>query len=272
MDHADNVSHFRERATASSAAKSWSDEEWLIRVRLAACYRIIAKLGWGEMIFNHITMRLPGPETRFLINAFGLLPQEVTASSLVKIDLDGNVVEPGPWPVNQAGFVIHSAIHAARADAHCIMHTHTTAGMAIAQQCQGLIPGNFYSALMYNKVGYHDFEGSVVYDAEKPRLVANLGTHNLLILRNHGLLACGPTIDQAFFQMWLLQRACEAQLAAQAAGVPLTPIAPSVLNVHDGAVKQTIKDGDGDDIPALAKAVFDAMVREIDRSDDSYKN
>jgi ribulose-5-phosphate 4-epimerase/fuculose-1-phosphate aldolase len=248
----------------------WSEEEWRLRVELAACYRVIARLGWGEMIFNHITLRLPGPEVRFLINAFGLLPQEVTASSLVKIDLDGAIVEPGPWPVNQAGFVIHSAIHAARPDAHCIMHTHTTAGMAVAQQRDGLVPGNFYSGLLYNKVGYHDFEGSVVYDEEKPRLVANLGRHNLLILRNHGLLACGRTVDQAFFQMWLLQRACEAQIAAQSTGVPLIPIPDAVLGVHDGAVKQTIKDGGGDDMPALAKAVFASMVRELDRVDRSY--
>ena len=250
-----------------------SDEEWQVRVRLAACYRIIAHLGWGEMIFNHITMRLPGPRTHFLINAFGLLPQEVTASSLVKIDLEGNVVDPGPWPVNRAGFVIHSALHAARADAHCIIHTHTTAGMAVAQQRDGLVPGNFYSALMYNRVGYHDFEGSVVNEDEKPRLVASLGAKNLLILRNHGLMACGPTIDEAFFNMWLLQRACEAQIAAQMTGAPLIPISNSVLGAHDGAVKQTIKkDTDEDDMPALAKAVFTAMMREVDRADGSYMN
>jgi ribulose-5-phosphate 4-epimerase/fuculose-1-phosphate aldolase len=248
----------------------WSEEEWRLRVELAACYRTIARLGWGELIFNHITLRLPGPDVRFLINAFGLLPQEVTASSLVKIDLDGNVVEPSPWPVNQAGFVIHSAIHAARPDAHCVMHTHTTAGMAVAQQRDGLIPGNFYSGLLYSRVGYHDFEGSVVYDAEKPRLVASLGRCNLLILRNHGLIACGPTVGQTFFQMWLLQRACEAQIAAQSTGVPLIPIPEAVLGAHAGAVKQTIKDGDGDDMPALAKAVFAAMVRELDRVDRSY--
>ena len=247
-----------------------SDDEQRIRVRLAACYRIIARMGWGEMIFNHITMRLPGPDIHFLINAFGLLPQEVTASSLVKIDLEGNIVDPGPWPVNRAGFVIHSAIHEARADAHCIIHTHTNAGMAVAQQRDGLVPGNFYSGLMYSRVGYHDFEGSVVYADEKPRLVASLGSKNLLILRNHGLLACGPTIDEAFFNMWLLQRACEAQIAAQATGVPLIPISHNVLGAHDDAVKKTIKDGDGDDMQALAGAVFGAMVREIDRVDRSY--
>jgi ribulose-5-phosphate 4-epimerase/fuculose-1-phosphate aldolase len=247
-----------------------TDDEWRIRVQLAACYRIVARLGWGEMIFNHITMRLPGPETHFLINAFGLLPQEVTASSLIKIDLDGNAIDPGPWPVNRAGFVIHSALHAARADAHCIIHTHTTAGMAVAQQRDGLIPGNFYSAFMHRRVGYHDFEGSVVHEAEKPRLVASLGDRNALILRNHGLMTCGPTIDQAFFTMWLLQRACEAQIAAQATGVPLIPIPPAVLGVHEGAVKQTIKDGGDDDMPALARAVFAAMVRELERERADY--
>ncbi len=246
------------------------EREWDIRVRLAACYRIVARLGWGEMIFNHITMRLPGPETRFLINAFGLQPQEVTASSLVKIDLDGEIVEPTPFPVNRAGFVIHSAIHAARDDAHCVIHTHTNAGMAVAQQRDGLIPGNFYSALMVGRVGYHDFEGSVTRDDEKPRLVANLGRRNALILRNHGLIACGPTIDEAFFTMWLLQRACEAQIAAQSTGVPLIPIADSVLAAHEAAARQTIKDGGDDDMPVLAHATFSAMVREIDRDGADY--
>jgi ribulose-5-phosphate 4-epimerase/fuculose-1-phosphate aldolase len=258
------------RIGSVSSGSHYSDEEWRLRVRLAACYRIIAKLGWGELIFNHITMRLPGPQVHFLINAFGLLPQEVTASSLVKIDLYGNVVDPGPWPVNKAGFVIHSAIHAARPDAHCIIHTHTTAGMAVAQQKDGLLPGNFYSALIFRNVGYHDFEGSVVYDDEKPRLVANLGARDILILRNHGLLACGRTIDAAFFNMWLLQRACEAQIAAQSTGVPLTPISAAVLGVHEGAVKQTIKEGGEDDMSALAKLVFDAMIRDIDRDEASY--
>jgi ribulose-5-phosphate 4-epimerase/fuculose-1-phosphate aldolase len=247
-----------------------TDDEWRIRVQLAACYRIVARLGWGEMIFNHITMRLPGPETHFLINAFGLLPQEVTASSLIRIDLDGAPIDPGPWPVNRAGFVIHSALHAARADAHCIIHTHTTAGMAVAQQRDGLIPGNFYSALMHSRVGYHDFEGSVVHAAEKPRLVASLGDRNALILRNHGLIACGPTIDEALLTMWLLQRACEAQIAAQATGVPLIAIPPAVLGAHEGAVRQTIKDGADDDMPALARALFTALTRDLDRDGADY--
>ena len=153
-----------------------SREEWDARVELAACYRIFEMLGWTEMIFNHITLRVPGPQRHFLINPYGLWYREVTASNLVKIDLDGNLICPSEWPINRAGFVIHSAIHAARDDAHCIMHTHTTARMAIACQRDGLAPDNFYSALMYGQVAYHAFEGVTVRDDEKARLVHSSAT------------------------------------------------------------------------------------------------
>ena len=206
-----------------------SREEWDSRVELAACYRIFDLLGWTEMIFNHITLRVPGPERHFLINPYGLWYREVTASNLVKVDLEGNLIGASEWPVNRAGFVIHSAIHAAREDAHCIMHTHTTAGMAIACQRDGLASDNFYSALIHGQVAYHDFEGVTVRDDEKPRLVRSLGDKSYMILRNHGLLVCGRTVPEALLRMWTIERACQVQCAAQATGRPLIELPDDVL-------------------------------------------
>ena len=195
-----------------------SPEEWELRVELAACYRIFDHLGWVEMIFNHITVRVPGPEHHFLINPFGLMYNEVTASNLLKIDVDGNVIGESDWPVNPAGFVIHSAIHANVPNAHCVMHTHTTAGMAVACKEAGLDWNNFYSAQIYNQVAYHDFEGITVEEGEKVRLLASMGDKRLMILRNHGLLAWGETVPEALVRLWTLQRACEVQIAAE--GIP----------------------------------------------------
>ena len=172
-------------------------EEWALRVQLAACYRIFDLLGWTEYIFNHITLRVPGPEKHFLINPFGLWYSEVTASNLVKIDLDGNTVGKSEYPVNKAGFVIHSAIHAVRPDAHCIMHTHTTAGVAVACQEQGITPNNFYGSQLHGRIAYHDFEGISVELDERPRLVKSLGDRNVMVLRNHGLLVCGGGVAEA---------------------------------------------------------------------------
>ena len=194
--------------------------EWQARVRLAACYRVFDHLGWTETIFNHITLRLPGSGERpaFLINPFGLNYDEVTPSNLIKIGLDGAPLEPTDHPVNRAGFVIHAAIHAARADAHCVMHTHTTAGMAVACKRRGLSHDDFYGAALAGDVAYHDFEGITVHDDEGPRLVASLGARRVLVLRNHGLLVVGSDVFNAFRWMWTLQRACEVQLAAGALG------------------------------------------------------
>ena len=242
-----------------------SREEWEARVQLAACYRIFDMLGWTEMIFNHITLRVPGPERHFLINPFGLWYREVTASNLVKIDLDGNPVGPSEWPVNRAGFVIHSAIHAAREDAHCIMHTHTTAGVAIACQRDGLAPDNFYSALIHGQVAYHDFEGVTVRDDEKPRLVRSLGDKNILILRNHGLLVCGRTIPEAFLRLWTIERACQIQQAAQATGQPLIALPADVLErtrrrrVNSSRASRPIRSS------------FTALLRRVDAIDQSYR-
>jgi ribulose-5-phosphate 4-epimerase/fuculose-1-phosphate aldolase len=217
---------------AQTLSVPFDDVERKHRIELAAFYRIVAMLGWDEYIFNHISLRLPGPDRHFLINPFGMLYDEVCASHLVRIDVDGNIVGKSPWSVNKAGFVIHSAIHAAREDAHCIIHTHTTAGMGVAQQEGGLLPTSFYSAALYDRLSYHDFEGSIVTAGEQVRLVESLGTNNYLILRNHGLLACGETVAAAFTAMFTLQRSCEIQLAAQAGGSPLVSILREVRDTH----------------------------------------
>jgi ribulose-5-phosphate 4-epimerase/fuculose-1-phosphate aldolase len=242
-----------------------SSEEWEARVQLAACYRIFDMLGWIEMIFNHITLRVPGPNRSFLINPFGLWYREVTASNLVKVDVDGNPLGHSEWPVNRAGFVIHSAIHAARPDAHCVMHTHTTAGMAIACQRDGLASDNFYAAMLHGHIAYHDFEGVTVHDDEKPRLVRSLGDKNILILRNHGLLACGRTVPEALLRLWTVQRACEIQHAAQSTGRPLIEIPAEVLERTAEAPRQ-LEPGEPTD-----RKLFAALLRRVDAIDQSYR-
>ncbi len=238
-------------------------EEWALRVELAACYRLFDYLGWTEMIFNHITARVPGPERHFLINPFGLHYSEVTASNLVKIDLDGKIVGHSGYPVNPAGFVIHSALHAAVPRAHCIMHTHTTAGMAVASSKRGLAPTNRYAASVLESVAYHDFEGPSVHDGEKDRLVADLGNKRALILRNHGLLVHGPTIPDAFVVLLKLERACEIQAATSTIDAGMTIPAEVMAISFDVA-----------DDPATTRGsqrIFDAMIRQVDKRDDSYK-
>jgi ribulose-5-phosphate 4-epimerase/fuculose-1-phosphate aldolase len=197
------------------------------RRELAACYRLFDHLGWSEAIFNHITLRVPGERggVAYLINPFGLHYGEVTADNLVKVDADG----AGDGPVNRAGFVIHGAIHAARGDAHCVMHTHTTAGSAVACKAGGLRHDNFYSAMLFGDVGYHDYEGVTTSLDERPRLVRSLGDKSHLILRNHGLLAVGATVAQAFHRLWTLQRACEIQLASDAGAGPNVAIPEDIL-------------------------------------------
>jgi ribulose-5-phosphate 4-epimerase/fuculose-1-phosphate aldolase len=207
-------------------------DELQARRELAACYRLFDHLGWAEMIFNHITLRLPGGTAgnpHYLINPFGLHYSEVTPENLVKIDVQGNKVDDSPHLVNQAGFVIHGAIHEAREDAHCVMHVHTTAGSAVSCKESGLRHDNFYSAMLYGQVAYHDYEGVTTGLGERPRLVASLGGRHTLILRNHGLLVTGETIAQAFQRLWTLQRACEIQLASDAGLGPNRQIPADVL-------------------------------------------
>jgi ribulose-5-phosphate 4-epimerase/fuculose-1-phosphate aldolase len=222
-------------------------------------------MGWSEMIFNHITVKIPGDEHHFLINPYGLHYSEVTASNLVKVDIDGNIVEETDYAVNPAGIVIHTAIHAARPDIHCITHTHTNAGMAVACSAEGLRNDNFYSALLHNRVAYHDFEGITVMDDEKPRLIANLGDKGLLILRNHGLLACGRTIPEAFMNLWSLERSCEIQVACDSTGRKIIPVRDEVLERSEQLMTmQTMGNPAGE-------LEFDAFVRIIDKIDTSYK-
>lgn len=227
-----------------------------LRRDLADCYRLFDWLGWSELIFNHITVRLPdreGANTEYLINPFGLHYAEVTPDNLVAIDLEGHLRPGETGQVNRAGFVIHSAIHAARSDAHCIMHVHTTAGSAVSCKEEGLRHDNFYSALMYGDVAYHDYEGVTTRLDEQPRLVASLGTRNHLILRNHGLLVVGPNIPTAFNRLWTLQRACEIQLASDAGAGPNRVIPEATLkNVPAMRVA-----GSGE----THRLIFDAMLR-----------
>lgn len=199
---------------------------------LAACYRLFDWLGWTELIFNHITLRVqtaPGATPEYLINPFGLHYAEVTPQNLVRIDLDGNPRDATGGQVNRAGFVIHSAIHGAREDAHCIMHVHTTAGCAVASKEEGLRHDNFYSAMLYDDVAYHDYEGVTTNLDEQPRLVRSLGSRNHMVLRNHGLLVVGPNIPTTFNRLWVLQRACEIQLAADAGRGANRAIPESIL-------------------------------------------
>ena len=233
------------------------------RVQLAACYRIFNHLGWTEMIFNHITLRVPGPEKFFLINPFGLHYSEITASSLLLIDTDGNPVRESKWPVNKAGFVIHSAIHGNVENAHCVMHTHTTTGMAVACLKEGLSPTNFYAAQLQGGVAYHDFEGITIEEGEKARLMASIGRKHAVILRNHGLLAWGPSVAEAYMTLWTLQRACDVQIAASSAGT-LNPIASEVF-------AQTVRES-GPGEKRTCDDVFAAMQRLVDAKDPSYRD
>ncbi|CAB3754064.1 class II aldolase/adducin family protein [Paraburkholderia solisilvae] len=252
-------------ASRRAPSVSHDSTEHALRVKLAGTYRIFAMLGWTELIYNHISVRVPGPDIHFLINPFGLHYTEVTASNLVKIDLDGRVVDGSPYPVNRAGFVIHSAIHRKVPDAHCVMHTHTTAGVAVACSQAGLENANFYSAQLHGMVAYHDFEGITVYADEGPRLVADLGDKALMILRNHGLLAVGSTIAQAFVRLWTLNRACEIQLAAATLGAP--------RGVSDDIAARSTRDAPQyDPRHGAGEDVLGALLRQIDRLDPSYRH
>jgi ribulose-5-phosphate 4-epimerase/fuculose-1-phosphate aldolase len=242
-----------------------TEAERKARVELAAAYRIFDMLGWSLLIFNHITLRVEGAEPRFLINPFGLHYSEITASNLVKIDLDGNILSDSRWPINPAGLAPHATVHRHIEKAHCVMHTHSTAGLAVACTKGGLSMTNFYSAQLYGKVTYHDFEGITVNSEEGPRMLASMAGKPILILRNHGLLAWGETLPQAFAHLWTVQRACEIQVAAKSLGDELIEIPQFVLEQATRVSLQfDPKYGAGVD-------VFNALVRQIDRHDQSYK-
>ena len=241
----------------------FTDAERAARVALAAAYRIFDLLGWTELIFNHITLRVPGPEKIFLINPFGLHYREVTASNLVAIDVDGNPVRPTQYPVNRAGFVIHSAIHRSIPEAHCVMHTHTTSGMAVACLKSGLSHDSFNGAQLYGRVAYHDFEGITVDEGEQSRMLSSIGDKRAVILRNHGLLAWGSNVPEAFMTLWTLQRACDVQVASAAMGA-MNPVSRAAF---EQAVRES---GPGEGV--VCDLVYAALVRQIDVNDPGYRD
>ena len=239
--------------------------EWDLRVQLAGAYRIADHLGWSELIYTHISARVPGRDHHFLINPYGLRFDEVTASNLVKIDLEGNPVTPQEHKANKAGFIIHSAVHAARRDAGCVWHMHTLAGMAVAGQEEGLLPVHMYSHNFHGRVSYHDFEGPSMRLDERTRLMQSLGPKNqAIILRNHGLLTLGETIPEAFIRFWRLNRACEIQLAAQNAKLRLP--APAVCEASYAMGEEFLVDQ-----APLGELEFNAILRKIEAKDASYK-
>ena len=244
-------------------------DEWAARVELAACYRIFAMLGWTEMIYNHITVRVPntasGDEKQFLINPFGLHYSEVTASNLVKINLKGDVLDGSKHRINPAGFVVHATLHDGLEGAHCVMHTHTTAGVAVACLQNGLMQTNFYSAQLHNMVAYHDFEGITIHADEGPRVLKSIGNKQAVILRNHGLLAWGSAVPKTFAILWTLQRACEIQLATFSMG-PAIPVAEEVAaRCTRDSLQFDVNHG------GAGKDVFDALMRQVDKLDASYR-
>jgi ribulose-5-phosphate 4-epimerase/fuculose-1-phosphate aldolase len=242
--------------------------ERALRIQLAAAYRIADHLGWSELIYTHISLRVPGPEHHFLINPYGLRFDEVTASNLVKIDMDGKPVGASAYKANEAGFVIHGAVHMAREDAQCVFHTHTLAGMAVSAQACGLLPVHMYSHNFHGKVGYHEFEGPAMNLGERERLVASLGQHPVLILRNHGLLTAGRTVPEAFLLMWRLERACQIQLAAQAGGALHLP--PEEVCAQSARMGDEFLTDRG--AVALGELEFAALERIIERKDPSYRD
>ena len=249
----------------ASVKSQISAAEWQTRVDLAACYRLIAMYGWDDLVFTHISARVPGSDGHFLINPYGMMFEEITASSLVKVDLQGNKVMDSPYPVNPAGFTIHSAVHEARHDVACVLHTHTRAGIAVSTQKNGLRPLSQASLFPLASVAYHDYEGVALNAEEKPRLVADLGNKMALILRNHGLLTGGPTIADAFLAMYILETACQIQVMAQSTGQELTEISPQILAGIAAQSKEVTKGLGG----ALA---WPGLLRKLDRSNPGYAN
>jgi ribulose-5-phosphate 4-epimerase/fuculose-1-phosphate aldolase len=244
-----------------------SQAEWDVRVKLAAAYRLVEYYGWTEQIYGHLTARVPGPENHFLINPWGLNYEEVTASNLVKIDVDGCVVAGSEGAVNYAGFIIHSAIHMTRSEEnHVVMHTHTRAGMALAAIKEGLLPISMFATVFHNRLGYHEYEGASLYHDERARIVHSLGPHKAMILRNHGLMAVGKTVPECFLRLYRLERACQVQLDAAAAGT-LNPVSPEVADrsAADLDSYQAMQP------KAEGEIEFTALMRKLDKIDDSYR-
>ncbi len=242
-----------------------SEAEWKLRVDLAACYRLIALYGWSDLVFTHISAKLPGDgEERFLINPYGALFDEITASSLVTVNLAGEKLDDSPFPINPAGFTIHSAIHAARPDAGCVLHVHTANGIAVSAQKDGVLPLSQQSIFVLSSLGYHDYEGVALRDDEKPRLVADLGDKTYLMLRNHGLLTVGPDVANAFLAMYLFETTCAIQVRAQSGGGELTHIHPQIIATAQQQAAQVTKNLGG-------QLVWPGLLRKLDRIDGSFR-
>lgn len=253
------------QAKTASVKEMVSAEEWQTRVELAAAYRLVALYGWDDLVFTHISARVPGTQDEFLINPYGFLFDEITASSLVKIDLQGNKLLESPYFINPAGFTIHSAIHAARHDVECVFHIHSLHGVAVSAQKDGLLPISQQSIFPLSNLAYHDYEGVALNEDEKPRLVADLGTNNFLILRNHGLLTCGRSAAEAFLFMYILESACRIQILAQSGGNDLISVSAPIIAGAKAQVEAVTKGMNAD-------LVFPALLRKLDKIDDSYKN
>ena len=241
-----------------------SEEEWQARIDLAAAYRLVAHYGWDDLIFTHLSARVPGPEHHFLINPYGMMFEEITASSLLKINLQGELVSPSPYFINPAGFTIHSAVHAAREDALCVIHLHTDYGVAVSAQKDGLLPISQQSLFALASLAYHEYEGLALKEDEKSRLVSDLGDKTNMILRNHGLLTVGKTAAAAFLSMYILERACRIQVLAQSGGGTLLPVSESILeNVAAQLGAVTVGQG--------AQLAWPGLLRKLDRIDPSYR-
>ena len=244
-----------------------SEDEWKLRVNLAACYRLVAMYGWSDLIFTHISAKLPesvsGKDHHFLINPYGLMFDEITASSLLKIDLQGKQINESSFYVNHAGFVIHSTIHEARHDAVCVLHTHSRAGVAVSAQKEGLLPISQQSSLLLSSLAYHDYEGLAVHDDERDRLKADLGDNKYMILRNHGLLTVGCSVPDAFLAMYFLETSCQIQISAQAGGA-LSPVPQKVLDGVTTAVRVQQSKGSAADL------AWPALLRRLDRLSPGY--
>ena len=243
-----------------------SAEEWAVRVDLAAAYRLVALYGWDDLIFTHLSARVPGPEHHFLINPYDMMFEEITASSLVKIDVEGQPVVPTSHPVNPAGFVIHSALHMAREDAHAVMHLHTPHGQAVSAMAEGLLPHTQTAMIAKHDVAYHEYEGIATYLEERERLVEDMGTKNAMILRNHGLLAGGRTIPEAFQNLWAMERACQVQVTTDSTGRPNIPVGPEILAKSEQLMAMQAMGGPSGELE------FKALTRLIEKIDPSYKD
>lgn len=250
--------------TQPSVMEHVSGEEWQVRVDLAAAYRLVALYGWDDLIFTHLSARVPGPEHHFLINPYGMMFEEISASSLVKINLQGEIVSPSPYFINPAGFTIHSAVHADREDALCVIHLHTDNGIAVSAQQNGLLPISQQSLFALSSLAYHGYEGLALNEHEKSRLVGDLGNKNNMILRNHGLLTVGKTAAEAFLSMYILESACRIQILAQSGGAALLPVSEPILdNVASQLSAVTVGQG--------AQLAWPGLLRKLDRVDTSYR-